>query len=1775
MAKFNRFIGWLALGMVWLPQAMRAEPVTSKPGLVVTYYGNPTFMQVGGSFETSNLNFQKDMKSLPWPDANADLGKGPLFSRALGWSAMLAGQLNVPKAGEYRFAQEGDLAELWVNDRRVALDGKTAVKLPAGAAPLRVFVKSATPVKDWAMKVHVTWQAPDMPSAREIEAGLLSHTPADAERRAAFQFDFPLVKGTVPLHNYREFVIEAPRDGCYEFIAHFGQLPGNTLLWLDGKQILYLQPRAGVDDYHLEFRNNARVARYLDKGRHVVRVHTNVGWFWEDRNDYLLAVNRFGVSRVTSTDPEQTRSIAIKDRDDMAFRKGEPLVVRVEQATEGPVVYTGQVRKQRGDGKTLWAGQVALKGGEPRAAGEIAYPCDQGEGGFEMTVADGSGKTVAGPWAFVVVDTTPVPLPTADKGYVEEKVLVDSIDCTLAEDTEHKFRDNGTSRVIESTVGKCRVVGDRGVFNVRYNKGKDGQWHKTKPGERASANCSGMDWFAYTLKVKHPGRPHMVVVEFPNDIRRLISVFAFDPVTALPHTGLIESGDAPASAPFGQARFMAWPNTDTLDVLAINSGNWASSLNRQTAARRIELYELTAGIPVNPAPVAGWSSEKEFGWTGEQMNLGVEQATMPKVWEGGGMVPADGSKWPINYYDWEALFTAWDRCGQYAANRGANLLCWVVYDYGRSMLQNVPRTPKLSEAYSAGWKARLVDPFERDQFKMMLLLCEKYWLRFVMDFMMQRLDADHILATDKEGKYGKEGLFVNDRYCFSLPNPAHPLVRQYMVDMVGEYARQYGRHKAFAGVYTRQWGAGMPQNLDCWYSSDLTGYDDFSVKAFEGESGIKVPDFAKEPDKKNARRDWIMAHAKDEWMAWRCRNCLTLREAMTAELQKYAPQARMYSTAMPTREAGLDPEQVKGRRDLGFGNRAQYISPHAHIEIQRPDPTEFANFDVREPASLRQNLSNMLPDAATASTGDVRAYPYGFFAADNAIRVHPYQLKQPAEALAACQMETIFCSGTWMLPPMDEGLRLFAQAWRAIPDLSYRRLGDTGEGAKLSPDDMMVCWQARSPADRQPFAGHKTVFYLVNRSAYRQTVAVTLDGVASSVRDLVSGKEVLKDGDAVQVAVDAYMPAVFATTAEGVGRVEIVTAPDIAAGLQRQVEHLRAMAPRAARLAQTIPGQGEKFVEVKYGIDFDDGAWGRRDLKVAFPTLLGPIESAWRQKNYARVRDLLDTLLVDHNWWYQVLGWPQGQYLCLIPKGAYASPGELLPALKGDGLARVKVDGLPGGEAVRIPDGKATFTPTVGSAAKYELRMWMLSGEGAGPVRVTVNGKAAGAIGVGDGKARFAHFTLPRALGLPAGASTITLASAAPLTVTAIELTALPPEPIRVWSALGVLDTGETGFKGFAKAFPPETAVDLAAEYDGMDGKKIKWRQIDIGEDKFIQLLERYYPRKLADGNCLAYLATWVYSPDERDATLYYAADWFLRIWLNKREVLHSASGPWRTYATTPVHLKAGWNELLVKCMNGNTSWKAALALSDPGDLRYSATPVAPTVFKAKKARGAIALDGALDEADWKDAAPIAPFWGFLTGKAALSQGVLKACWDDRYLYVAGALDDKDLIAAAADHDTPFFQKGEAVELFLKPRAESPAYYEMHVNPLNATYDAMYHYHGDWKDSQKFDSGFETSAKLKGTLNDSSDQDGGWTFELRIPFAALEAAGGKAPALGDKWRCTFSRYDYSHFLPEGYQPTLQSTKPGVPPLEMSTVSARLGEAGFHDHAYYDALEFVE
>jgi glucose/arabinose dehydrogenase/mono/diheme cytochrome c family protein len=221
--------------------------------------------------------------------------------------------------------------------------------------------------------------------------------------------------------------------------------------------------------------------------------------------------------------------------------------------------------------------------------------------------------------------------------------------------------------------------------------------------------------------------------------------------------------------------------------------------------------------------------------------------------------------------------------------------------------------------------------------------------------------------------------------------------------------------------------------------------------------------------------------------------------------------------------------------------------------------------------------------------------------------------------------------------------------------------------------------------------------------------------------------------------------------------------------------------------------------------------------------------------------------------------------------------------------------------------------------------------------------------------------------------------------------------------------------------------------------------------------------------------------------------------------------------------------------------------------------PAPPPAFECRFTEDPVAIDGKLDDAAWQRAVVIDSFvipWEKGSPKARKGTRA-RLLWDRENLYVAADMDDSDLYADVTQHDGNTWEN-DVFEVFLKPSAEKPAYYEFHVNAANAVFDIFLPRRGH-VDRFKRDGEFhiESAVALRGTLGSWTDKDEGWSVEMRIPWESLARTGGR-PEAGDEWRLALCRYDFDvdHEAPE-----------------LSTM-ARLSRRDFHLHEDYAALRFV-
>ena len=172
-------------------------------------------------------------------------------------------------------------------------------------------------------------------------------------------------------------------------------------------------------------------------------------------------------------------------------------------------------------------------------------------------------------------------------------------------------------------------------------------------------------------------------------------------------------------------------------------------------------------------------------------------------------------------------------------------------------------------------------------------------------------------------------------------------------------------------------------------------------------------------------------------------------------------------------------------------------------------------------------------------------------------------------------------------------------------------------------------------------------------------------------------------------------------------------------------------------------------------------------------------------------------------------------------------------------------------------------------------------------------------------------------------------------------------------------------------------------------------------------------------------------------------------------------------------------------------------------------------------------IDGKLDDEAWRGA-PAVRLGSSMDGSTTARRTILRMVYDDANLYVAFDAEDPDVWGTFRKKDDPIYTE-DACEVFIDADGDGATYNELQVSPHNVTFDASFvARRSDLAEAVKWDSGMKTAVEVKGTIDDNSDTDEGWTAEMQIPLARLNKVPRLPPAKGDVWR--FNAYRLEHLV---------------------------------------------
>ncbi len=142
------------------------------------------------------------------------------------------------------------------------------------------------------------------------------------------------------------------------------------------------------------------------------------------------------------------------------------------------------------------------------------------------------------------------------------------------------------------------------------------------------------------------------------------------------------------------------------------------------------------------------------------------------------------------------------------------------------------------------------------------------------------------------------------------------------------------------------------------------------------------------------------------------------------------------------------------------------------------------------------------------------------------------------------------------------------------------------------------------------------------------------------------------------------------------------------------------------------------------------------------------------------------------------------------------------------------------------------------------------------------------------------------------------------------------------WYAMAPFSNGG---KAFDTAYPPEKAVDLAAECEGAEGRTLRWKRMDAfkdGASNDLMVFEK-------NSDACAYLYREIDAPAAMDVPVLLGSDDTLTVWLNGERLLarNVDRGCNLGDDRVTLSLKQGRNQLLLKvCQNGG-GWAFAFAV--------------------------------------------------------------------------------------------------------------------------------------------------------------------------------------------------------------------------------------------------------
>jgi len=213
----------------------------------------------------------------------------------------------------------------------------------------------------------------------------------------------------------------------------------------------------------------------------------------------------------------------------------------------------------------------------------------------------------------------------------------------------------------------------------------------------------------------------------------------------------------------------------------------------------------------------------------------------------------------------------------------------------------------------------------------------------------------------------------------------------------------------------------------------------------------------------------------------------------------------------------------------------------------------------------------------------------------------------------------------------------------------------------------------------------------------------------------------------------------------------------------------------------------------------------------------------------------------------------------------------------------------------------------------------------------------------------------------------------------------------------------------------------------------------------------------------------------------------------------------------------------LYRLLLGKIAWAMLIwALANKPALAQSGA-----AYLAERRIDSIIVDGKLNEASWVNATNTAPFtiWDGSPAPPSL-QTKAKMLWDDGFLYIAFDCRDPDVYATYTARDSRLWEQ-DNFEVFVTVPGTT-GYIEAEGSPKGSIWDGLFTNVFQGPGGLYAITGLAVAAQVNGILNNSSNQDVGFTAEMRLPFADIyQGVPGGHPSNGTQLRLNLNRINWN------------------------------------------------